>query len=99
MLGWFCASDATLGWEVMAKRVEDHGGGLARIDGRIRLVEGLALPREEDEFALTYYNTNSCWVDIDRLLALFGLCRRPGGHRQDGGGGAPAGRAHAHVRY
>ena len=75
MLGWFCASDATLGWEVMAKRVEDHGGGLARIDGRIRLVEGLALPREEDEFALTYYNTNSCWVDIDRLLALFGLCR------------------------
>ena len=75
MLGWFCASNATLGWEVMAKRVEDHGGGLARIDGRIRLVEGLALPREEDEFALTYYNTNSCWVDIDRLLALFGLGR------------------------
>jgi hypothetical protein len=75
MLGWFCASGATFGWEVMAKRVEDHGGGLARIDGRIRLVEGLALPREEDEFALTYYNTNSCWVDIDKLLTLFGLCR------------------------
>jgi hypothetical protein len=75
MLGWFCASGATFGWEVMAKRVEDHGGGLARIDGRIRLVEGLALPREEDEFALTYYNTNSCWVDIDHLLTLFGLRR------------------------
>jgi len=75
MLGWFRASGATLGWEVMGKRVEDHGGGLARIDGRTRLVEGLALPREEDEFTLTYYNTNTCWVDIDRLLTLFGLRR------------------------
>jgi len=75
MLGWFCASGAAFGWEVMAKRIEDHGGGLARIDGRIRLIEGLALPREEDEFTLTYYNTNTCWVDIDRLLGLFGLGR------------------------
>jgi len=75
VLGWFRAAGATLGWEVMAKRVEDHGGGLARIDGRVRLVEGLALPREEDEFALSHYNTNTCWVDIDRLLALFGLGR------------------------
>jgi UTP--glucose-1-phosphate uridylyltransferase len=75
MLGWFRAANATLGWEVMGKRVEDHGGGLARIDSRVRMVEGLALPREEDEFALTYYSTNTCWVDIDRLLALFGLER------------------------
>ncbi len=75
LLGWFRAAGATLGWEVMAKRVEDHGGGLARIDSRVRLVEGLALPREEDEFALTWYSTNTCWVDIDRLLTLFGLSR------------------------
>lgn len=75
MLGWFRNSGATLGWEVMPKRLEDHGGGLGMIDGRVRLVEGLALPREEDEFALTYYNTNTCWVDIDRLLALFALTR------------------------
>jgi hypothetical protein len=75
MLGWFNAAGTTLGWEVMGKRVEDHGGGLARIDGRVRMIEGLALPREEDEFALTYYSTNTCWVDIDRLLALFGLTR------------------------
>ena len=75
LLGWFRAADATLGWEVMARRVEDRGGGLARIDGRVRLVEGLALPREEDEFALTWYSSNTCWVDIDRLLALFGLRR------------------------
>ncbi len=75
MLGWFQASGATLGGEVITKRLEDHGGGLARIDGRVRLVEGLALPKEEDEFRLSYYNANTCWVDIDRLLALFGLTR------------------------
>jgi hypothetical protein len=75
LLGWFQASGATLGFEVTGRRVEDHGGGLARIDGRLRIVEGLALAREEDEFALTYYNSNTCWIDIDRLLALFGLTR------------------------
>ncbi|MEO6004284.1 MAG: UTP--glucose-1-phosphate uridylyltransferase [Opitutus sp.] len=75
LLGWFQASGATLGWEVIPKRIEDHGGGLARVDGRLRIVEGLALPREDDEFALTYYNSNTCWIDIDRLLTVFGLTR------------------------
>ena len=43
----------------------DHAGasktaaaGLARVDGQLRLVEGLAMPREEDEFRLSYYNSN-----------------------------------------
>jgi hypothetical protein len=75
LLGWFAGSGATLGWEVIPRRIEDHGGGLARVDGRLRMVEGLALPREEDEFKLTYYSTNSCWIRIDALLALFGLTR------------------------
>jgi hypothetical protein len=75
LLGWFLASGTTLGWEVIPRRIEDHGGGLARVNGRPRLVEGLALPREEDEFALTYYSTNTCWIDIDRLLALLGVDR------------------------
>ena len=75
LVGWFQASGAALGWEVIPRRIEDHGGGLARVDGRMRLIEGLALPRESDEFNLTYYNTNSCWIDIDRLLTLFGLTR------------------------
>ncbi len=89
-LGWFRASGATLGWEVIAKRCEDHGGGLARVDGRVRLVEGLALPQEEDEFRLSYYNTNTCWIEIDRLLALFGLVR---GDLADAGKTADAVRA------
>ena len=75
LVGWFQSTGATLGWEVIPRRIEDHGGGLARVDGRLRLVEGLALPRESDEFALTYYNTNTCWIDVDRLLTLFGLSR------------------------
>ena len=75
MVGWFQASGATLGWEVITRRIEDHGGGLARVNGRLRIIEGLALPREEDEFALSYYNANTCWIDIDRLLTLFGLVR------------------------
>ncbi|HWL15834.1 MAG TPA: UTP--glucose-1-phosphate uridylyltransferase, partial [Opitutus sp.] len=72
LLGWFQSTGAALGWEVIPKRIEDHGGGLARVDGRLRIVEGLALPREEDEFNLSYYNSNTCWIDIDRLLAVFG---------------------------
>lgn len=74
-IGWFRSTGATLGGEVISRRIEDHGGGLARVNGRLRLVEGLALPREDDEFGLTWYNTNTCWIDLDRLLALFGLRR------------------------
>ena len=75
LLGLFLASDTGLGFEVMPRHFEDRGGGLARVDGRLRLVEGLALPREEDEFRLTYYNSMTTWIDIGRLLALFGLER------------------------
>lgn len=75
MLGWFKASDTTLGWEAITKRIEDHGGGFARINGSTRIVEGMALPNEEDEFRLSYYNANTCWVHIDKLLDVFGLTR------------------------
>jgi hypothetical protein len=66
----------TMTTEVITRRIEDRGGGLARVDGQLRLIEGLALPREEIEFDLSYYNTATTWVDIDRLLAVFGLTRR-----------------------
>jgi hypothetical protein len=62
--------------EVITRRVDDRGGGLARADGHLRLIEGLALPHEQDEFKLSYYNTNTFWIDIDKMLAVFGL-RRP----------------------
>jgi hypothetical protein len=75
LFGWHLGTGATLSFEVIARRLEDRGGGLARVDGRLRLVEGMALPREEDEFELTFYNSNTNWVDIDGMLAVFGLGR------------------------
>ena len=66
---------ACLTFEVITRRIEDRGGGLARVNGSVRLVEGLAMPREEDEFALSYYNSMTTWIDIDKLLAVFGLTR------------------------
>ncbi|MCX6972203.1 MAG: UTP--glucose-1-phosphate uridylyltransferase [Verrucomicrobia bacterium] len=75
ILGLHRRNGAALTFEVIERRIDDRGGGLAKIGGRIRLVEGLALPREEDEYGLTYYNTLSTWVEVDRLLELFGLGR------------------------
>jgi hypothetical protein len=75
LLGMHVASGAALTFEVIPRRVEDRGGGLARVDGRPRLVEGLAMPREEKEFELSYYSSLTTWVSIDPLLAAFGLTR------------------------
>ena len=75
LLGQHLESGACLSFEVITRRLEDRGGGLARVNGRPRLVEGLAMPREEAEFALTYYNTLTTWIDLDRLLDAFGLTR------------------------
>ncbi len=76
MFGLHQAQDSCLTFEVITRRLEDRGGGLARVNGHVRLVEGLAMPREETEFHLRYYNTNTCWVHIDKLLEIFGLNRR-----------------------
>jgi hypothetical protein len=75
LLGLHIQRGSALTVEVTPRRLEDRGGGLARVDGRLRLVEGLAMPREEDEFALSYYNSSTTWLDIDALLAVFGLTR------------------------
>ena len=75
LLGWHIQSGAGLTFEVITRRLEDRGGGLARVNGRVRLVEGLAMPREEAEFGLSYYNSNTCWIDLDQLLGAFALSR------------------------
>lgn len=75
LLGWHIGQGAALTAEVIARHIEDRGGGLARVDGRVRLVEGLALPDEETESRLSYYNSATYWIDLDRLLAAFGLAR------------------------
>jgi hypothetical protein len=75
LLGYHIDQHAALTTEIITRRIEDRGGGLARIDGQLRLIEGLALPREEIEFELSYYNSSTTWIDIDQLLAVFGLSR------------------------
>jgi hypothetical protein len=75
ILGDHIHSGAALTTEVIARHVEDRGGGLARIDGQVQLLEGLAFPSEEIESTLTFYNSATYWVNIDSLLALFGLSR------------------------
>ncbi len=75
VLGLHIQGESCLTFEVIGRRIEDHGGGLARINGQVRLIESMAIPREEDEFKLTYYNTMTTWIDIDRLLRVFQLGR------------------------
>jgi hypothetical protein len=74
-LDYHLASGNVLTFEVVPRRIDDRGGGLARVNGHVRLLEGLAQPREEDELKLSYYNSMTTWIQIDPLLALFGLTR------------------------
>ncbi len=75
ILGLVLESGADLAFEVIPRRIDDRGGGLARVGGRVRILEGLAQPREETEFRLRYYNTLTTWVSIDGLLKAFELTR------------------------
>ncbi len=75
LLGLHMASEKCLSFEVISRRLEDRGGGLARVNGQPRLLEGLSMPREEDEFKLSFYNSMTTWIDIDQLLTVFGITR------------------------
>ena len=69
---------------MIARHLEDRGGGLARVDGALRLVEGLALPRRGDRIRGCPTTTRATyWIDIDRLLAVFGLTRADLRRRRD----------------
>jgi hypothetical protein len=82
VLGLVISQGGAFTAEVIPRTIEDRGGGLARVDGRLRLLEGLAMPREEDEFVLSYYNSNTSWLAIDKLLDVFGLSRRDLGNSE-----------------
>jgi hypothetical protein len=75
LLGYHIDQVAGLTTEVISRHIEDRGGGLAHVDDRVRLVEGLALPNEEIESQLAWYNSATYWIDIDQVLAVFGLAR------------------------
>lgn len=75
MFGLHLELAGCLSFEVITRRIEDRGGGLARVNGRPRIVEGLAMPREEDEFHLSFYNSMTSWIDLDKLFGVFQLTR------------------------
>jgi len=75
-LSYHLQSGNVLTFEVIPRHIDDRGGGLAKINQKLRLLEGLAQPHEEDELKLSYYNSNTTWIQIDPLLALFGLTRQ-----------------------
>ncbi len=75
LLGWHIEECAAFTTEIITRQIDDRGGGLARIDGQLRLIEGLALPHEEIEFELSYYNSSTTWIDINKLLEAFSLSR------------------------
>lgn len=75
VLNYHVNSGNALTFEVIARHVDDRGGGLARINGKVRLLEGLAQPHDDDELGLSYYNTLTTWINIDKLLALFGMVK------------------------
>src|SRR5262249_3077560 len=66
---------AAMSMEVIGRDIDDRGGGLARIDGRGRLLEGLALPSAQIGASRSYYSLRRTWIDIDQLLTVCGLGR------------------------
>ncbi len=82
ILGYHICNSKTITMEVTSKRIDDRGGGLARVNGNLRLVESLALPKEEIEFDLTFYNTLTSWINIDKLLESFSLNRNDLGNEK-----------------
>lgn len=82
ILGAHIESGAGLSFEMITRRIDDRGGGLARVDGKVRIVEGLAMPRERDEFVLSYYNSMTTWISVDQLLNAFALTREDLGNAE-----------------
>ncbi|MGH0030306.1 MAG: UTP--glucose-1-phosphate uridylyltransferase [Myxococcota bacterium] len=75
LLGWFRAAPLDLAFELVPRWFGDVGGGLARVDGALRLVEGLALPSPADGEKLSTYSSMSTWLRLDGWLASLSLGR------------------------
>jgi len=72
LLGWHIEQGAALSFEVIARQFEDRGAAWPR-DGRPRLVKPGAAFRRSGS-GLSYYNSATAWIHLDRLLEAF----RPG---------------------
>jgi hypothetical protein len=76
LLGRHLSTGPGLTFEVVPRRFEDRGGGLARVNGQLRLIESIALPDESVEWRLSWYNSLSTWIDIDHWLKAMNLDRK-----------------------
>jgi hypothetical protein len=76
LFGAHIESKGTVTVEVIPRVADDRGGGLANVDGKLRIVEGMAFPSEEIEFSLSFYNSGTMWIEIDGMLRMFGLDRK-----------------------
>jgi hypothetical protein len=68
LLGYHIHSGSALTTEVIARHIEDRGGGLARVDGRVRLVEGLALPSES--WRASFATTTALPIGLRSIVCL-----------------------------
>ena len=100
LLGYHIEEGAALTAEVIARELEDRGGGLARVNGHVRLVEGMALPDEEIECAAFLLQQRD--VLAGRGPSAGGVrprSRRPGRRGNTGARHTPPGRPHADVHH
>lgn len=75
VLGIHIFSKKAISFEIIPRSWKDRGGFPARVNGRARILEAGALPREEDEFLFTSYNSLTNWISLDPLLNRIGLSR------------------------
>ena len=73
ILGSHIESGSGLSFEVIPRHLDDRGGGLAKVNGQNRIIEGLTMPDESIEFNLSWYNTLTTWVSVSALLNFFQL--------------------------
>jgi hypothetical protein len=52
------------------------------VDGKRRLVEGMAMPSDRDEFKLSFYSSMTTWISIDKLLQVLELKRQDLGNQE-----------------
>lgn len=52
----------------VARKEGDTGGAPARVDGRLRLVEGPCFPRGFDQDAISVFNTNTALIALEAIM-------------------------------
>ena len=73
--GWSIESGATLSFEVIPRRIDDRGGGLARVGRPAPPARGTGPAARRHRVQAAVLQQLTTWVTIDGLLEAFGLTR------------------------